>query len=139
VPGPEIAVSCRIITRKAAQRIVTAAFEYAKKRGFKGVTICEKPNVVRETSGMMEEVAKEVAKNYPGIALWSTNIDAQLMWLNKNPEEYNVIVASNLFGDILSDAFAGWSADWDSRRPATSEMTSPCSSRRTDRRRSMPS
>src|SRR5260370_6467988 len=107
VPGPEIAVSCRIITRKAAQRIVTAAFEYAKKRGFRGVTICEKPNVVRETSGMMEEVAKEVAKNYPGIALWSTNIDDQLMWLNKNPEEYNVIVSSNLFGDILSDAFAG--------------------------------
>ena len=89
--GPRMAVSCRIITRKAAQRIVSAAFEYAKKRGFKGVTICEKPNVVRETSGMMEEVAKEVAKNYPGIALWSTNIDAQLMWLNKNPEEYNVI------------------------------------------------
>jgi 3-isopropylmalate dehydrogenase len=55
----------------------------------------------------MEEVAKEVAKGYPGIALWSTNIDAQLMWLNKNPEVYNVIVASNLFGDILSDAFAG--------------------------------
>lgn len=107
VPGPDLAVSCRIITRHAAQRIVKAAFEYAEKRGFKGVTICEKPNVVRETSGMMEEVAKEVAKNYPGIFLWSTNIDAQLMWLNKNPEEYNVIVASNLFGDILSDAFAG--------------------------------
>src|SRR5713101_4668123 len=107
VPGPELAVSCRIITRKAAQRIVTAAFEYAKKRGFKGVTICEKPNVVRETSGMMEEVAKEVARNYPEIALWSTNIDAQLMWLSKNAEEYNVVVASNLFGDILSDAFAG--------------------------------
>lgn len=107
VPGPDLAVSCRIITRNAARRICTAAFEYAKKRGLKGVTICEKPNVVRETSGMMEEVAKEVAKSYPGIALWSTNIDAQLMWLNKNPEEYNVIVASNLFGDILSDAFAG--------------------------------
>ena len=104
---PDLAVSVRIITRAAARRIVTAAFEYAKKRGFKGVTICEKPNVVRETSGMMEETAKEVAKNYPGIALWSTNIDAQLMWLNKNPEDYNVIVASNLFGDILSDAFAG--------------------------------
>jgi 3-isopropylmalate dehydrogenase len=86
---------------------VTAAFEYAKKRKFKGVTICEKPNVVRETSGMMEEVAKEVQKGYPDIQLWSTNIDAQLMWLNKNPEDYNVIVASNLFGDILSDAFAG--------------------------------
>ena len=107
VPGPDLAVSCRIITRNACKRICTAAFEFAKKRGFKGVTICEKPNVVRETSGMMEEVAKEVAKNYPGIALWSTNIDAQLMWLNKNPEEYNVVVASNLFGDILSDAFAG--------------------------------
>src|SRR5580658_3529817 len=107
VPGPDIAVSVRIITRPAARRIVTAAFEYAKKRGFKGVTICEKPNVVRETSGMMEEAATEVANRYPGIALWSTNIDAQLMWLNKNPEQYNVIVASNLFGDILSDAFAG--------------------------------
>jgi len=107
VPGPDLAVSMRIITRPAARRIVTAAFEYAKKKGFKGVTICEKPNVVRETSGMMEETAKEVAKNFPGIALWSTNIDAQLMWLNKNPEDYNVIVASNLFGDILSDAFAG--------------------------------
>ena len=107
VAGPDLAVSVRVITRNAARRIVTAAFDYAKRRGFKGVTICEKPNVVRETSGMMEETAKEVAKSYPGIALWSTNIDAQLMWLNKNPEDYNVIVASNLFGDILSDAFAG--------------------------------
>ena len=107
VPGPDLAASVRIITRPAARRIVTAAFEYAKKKKFKGVTICEKPNVVRETSGMMEETAKEVQKSYPDIALWSTNIDAQLMWLNKNPEDYNVIVASNLFGDILSDAFAG--------------------------------
>jgi isocitrate dehydrogenase (NAD+) len=107
VPGPDIAVSVRIITRPAARRIITAAFEYAKKKKFKAVTICEKPNVVRETSGMMEETAKEVQKNYPDIQLWSTNIDAQLMWLNKNPEDYNVIVASNLFGDILSDAFAG--------------------------------
>jgi 3-isopropylmalate dehydrogenase len=107
VPGPDIAVSCRVITRGAARRIICAAFEYARKKEFKAVTICEKPNVVRETSGMMEEVAKEVQKNYPDIQLWSTNIDAQLMWLNKNPEDYNVIVASNLFGDILSDAFAG--------------------------------
>jgi len=107
VPGPDIAVSVRIITRPAARRIITAAFEYAKKKKFKAVTICEKPNVVRETSGMMEETAKEIQKNYPDIQLWSTNIDAQLMWLNKSPEDYNVIVASNLFGDILSDAFAG--------------------------------
>jgi 3-isopropylmalate dehydrogenase len=107
IPGPDLAASVRVITRPAARRIITAAFEYAKKKKFKGVTICEKPNVVRETSGMMEETAKEVQKNYPDIQLWSTNIDAQLMWLNKNPEDYNVIVASNLFGDILSDAFAG--------------------------------
>jgi isocitrate dehydrogenase (NAD+) len=108
VPGPELAMSVRVITRAAATRIARAAFEFAKKKGFKGVTICEKPNVVRETSGMMEEVAKQVQKaEFPEIALWSTNIDAQLMWLNKNPEDYNVILASNLFGDILSDAFAG--------------------------------
>jgi 3-isopropylmalate dehydrogenase len=107
VPGPDLAASVRIVTRPAARRIVKAAFDYAKKKGFKGVTICEKPNVVRETSGMMEETAKQVQKCYPEIQLWSTNIDAQLMWLNKNPEDYNVIVASNLFGDILSDAFAG--------------------------------
>ena len=107
VPGPDIAVSVRVITRPAARRIITAAFEFAKRHKFKAVTICEKPNVLRETSGVMEETAKEIQKNYPDIQLWSTNIDAQLMWLSKNPEEYNVIVASNLFGDILSDAFAG--------------------------------
>jgi 3-isopropylmalate dehydrogenase len=108
VPGEDLALSVRVITRPAATRIARAAFQFAKRKGFKGVTICEKPNVVRETSGMMEEVAKHVQKTeFPEIALWSTNIDAQLMWLNKNPEDYNVIVASNLFGDILSDAFAG--------------------------------
>jgi 3-isopropylmalate dehydrogenase len=56
---------------------------------------------------MMEEEAKNVAREYPGIALWSTNIDAQTMWLTKNPEDYGVVVASNLFGDVISDAFAG--------------------------------
>ncbi len=105
--GPDLAISVRIITRNAARRICTAAFEYAKKFGYKSVTICEKPNVLRETSGMMEEAAKEVAAKYPAISLWSTNIDAQTMWLTKNPEEYGVIVASNLFGDVISDAFAG--------------------------------
>ena len=107
VAGPDLAISVRIITRAAARRICTAAFEYAKKYGFKNVTICEKPNVLRETSGLMEEVAKEVASQYSGIPLWSTNIDAQTMWLTKNPEDYGVIVASNLFGDVISDAFAG--------------------------------
>ena len=106
-PSEELAISCRIITRKACVRIFEKAFEYAKKHGYKSVTVCEKPNVLRETSGMVETVGKEVAKRFPDIQLWSTNIDAQMMWLNKNPEDYGVIVASNMFGDIISDAFAG--------------------------------
>ena len=107
VPGPDLAISVRIITRNAAHKICKAAFEWAKKYGYKSVTICEKANVLRETSGMMEDEAKAVSRDYPGIALWSTNIDAQTMWLTKNPEEYGVVVASNLFGDVISDAFAG--------------------------------
>ena len=107
VPGADLAISVRIITRAAARKISKAAFEWAKKYGYKSVTICEKPNVLRETSGMMEDEAKSVSKEYPGISLWSTNIDAQTMWLTKNPEDYGVVVASNLFGDVISDAFAG--------------------------------
>jgi len=107
VPGEDLAVSVRVITRPAARRICEAAFQYARKFGYKSVTICEKPNVLRETSGLMEDAAKEVQKQYSEIPLWSTNIDAQTMWLTKNPEDYGVIVASNLFGDVISDAFAG--------------------------------
>jgi isocitrate dehydrogenase (NAD+) len=107
LPGTDLAVSVRIITRPAARRICEAAFRHARKFGYKSVTICEKPNVLRETSGMMEEVASEVQRQFAEIALWSTNIDAQTMWLTKNPEDYGVIVASNLFGDVISDAFAG--------------------------------
>jgi len=107
VKGEDLAISVRIITRPAAERICRAAFQWARKYGCKNVTICEKPNVLRETSGMMEDVAKQVAKEFPGIPLWSTNIDAQTMWLTKNPEDYGAIIASNLFGDVISDAFAG--------------------------------
>lgn len=107
VPGSDLAISVRIITRQAARKICQAAFAWARKNGYKSVTICEKPNVLRETSGMMEDEAKAVAKESPGIALWATNIDAQTMWLTKNPEDYGVVVASNLFGDVISDAFAG--------------------------------
>ena len=86
VAGEDLAISVRIITRPAARRICEAAFQHARKFGYKSVTICEKPNVLRETSGMMEEVAREVQKQYREIPLWSTNIDAQTMWLTKNPE-----------------------------------------------------
>ena len=106
-PGSDLALSVRIITRPAARKICKAAFEWARKYGYESVTICEKPNVLRETSGMMEDEAKAVAREYPRIPLWSTNIDAQTMWLTKNPEDYGVVVASNLFGDVISDAFAG--------------------------------
>ena len=107
VPSAEIAISTRVFTRNACRRIVKAAFDYAKKHGYPSVTICEKPNVLRETSGMLEEVAKEIHAGFPDIQLWSTNIDAQMMWLTKNPEAYSVLVAGNMFGDIVSDAFAG--------------------------------
>ncbi len=107
VPRAELAISTRIFTRKATGRILRAAFEYAQKFGYTSVTVCEKPNVIRETSGMMLAMGKEIAKEYPGIALWDTNIDAQMMWLTKNPEDYGVIVAGNMFGDIISDGFAG--------------------------------
>jgi isocitrate dehydrogenase (NAD+) len=107
VPNEELAISTRIITKKAATRIIRAAFEYAKKFGYKNVTVCEKPNVLRETSGMMLKTGKEIAKEYPSISMWDTNIDAQMMWLTKNPEDYGVVVAENMFGDIISDGFAG--------------------------------
>ncbi|MEI6898713.1 MAG: isocitrate/isopropylmalate family dehydrogenase [Bacteroidota bacterium] len=107
-PRPELAVSTRIFTKKYTTRIVRAAFEYAKSRGFNTVTVCEKPNVVRETSGMMLKIAQELAKTeFQGIKVQDTNIDAQMMWLTKNPETYHVIVSGNMFGDIASDGFAG--------------------------------
>lgn len=107
VPGPDLAVSVRIVTRKACRRILRAAFAFARKFGYRSVTVCEKPNVLRETSGMMEEEAKQVQKDFADISLGSTNIDAQMMWLTKIPEDYGVVVATNLFGDVASDAFAG--------------------------------
>ena len=107
-PKEELSVSTRIFTKKATERILRAAFSYAKANGYTNVTVCEKPNVIRETSGMMYKMAQQIQKaDYPQIDLWNTNIDAQMMWLTKNPENYGVIVAGNMFGDIVSDGFAG--------------------------------
>ena len=107
-PVEEVSVSTRIFTKKATERILRAAFEHAKKYDYKSVTVCEKPNVIRETSGMMYKMAQQIQKaDFPNIELWNTNIDAQMMWLTKNPENYGVIVAGNMFGDIVSDGFAG--------------------------------
>ena len=101
--GVDKAISLRIISRRGAERIIRAAFEYARKNNLKNVTVVEKPNVLRETSGLFVQVAREIHKEYPEIEMWETNIDAQAMWLVKNPEKYDVLVTSNLFGDIISD------------------------------------
>jgi len=106
-PSEELAISTRIVTKKATERIFKAAFEFAKEFGYKNVTVCEKPNVLRETSGMYLKIARQTAEEYPDIKLLDTNIDAQMMWLTKNPEDYGIIVAENMFGDIISDGFAG--------------------------------
>ncbi len=107
-PKDELSISTRIFTKKATRRILKAAFDHAVKYNYKSVTVCEKPNVIRETSGMMFKMAQEMqAADYPQVELWNTNIDAQMMWLTKNPDTYGVIVAGNMFGDIVSDGFAG--------------------------------
>jgi isocitrate/isopropylmalate dehydrogenase len=106
VPANEIAISCRIFTRQGCRRIVRQAFEYAKRFGRPSVTVVEKPNVIRETSGMMIREARDVAREYPDIELWETNVDAMAMWLVKNPQDYSVLVSSNMFGDIISDLCA---------------------------------
>jgi len=107
VPREDLAVSTRIFTRGKCRRICEQAFAYAAEHGYSSVTICEKPNVIRETSGMMLDEGRRAQRRYPDIALWDTNIDAQMMWLTKNPEDYGVVVAGNMFGDIISDGFAG--------------------------------
>jgi len=106
-PKEGLAISTRVFTQHACDRIVGAAFAHADKFGYKSVTVCEKPNVIRETSGMMLETCRRIQKEYPHIQLWNTNIDAQMMWLTKNPEDYGVLVCGNMFGDIASDGFAG--------------------------------
>ena len=102
----EYAISCKINTRKGSERIVRAAFEFARKFGRKKVTVVHKANVVRATDGLFFETAKAVAKEFPEIKMDDANIDAMTMWLLKNPFNYDVLVAPNLYGDIISDLSA---------------------------------
>ncbi|MFZ6026861.1 MAG: isocitrate/isopropylmalate dehydrogenase family protein [Chloroflexota bacterium] len=107
VPSEDIAISCRVVTRRGSQRIVRSAFEYAQQYGYSSVTLVEKPNVVRETSGLITREARKIASfEYPNIPLWEANVDAMMMWLLKNPLDYGVMVTTNMFGDILSDLAA---------------------------------
>ena len=106
IPARDIAISTRIMTKKGCTRIIRAAFEFAKKNNRRNVTIVEKPNVLRETGSLRVGTAREVAKEYPEIPYYETNIDAMAMWLIKNPQDYDVLIAENLFGDIISDEAA---------------------------------
>ena len=102
----EYAISCKINTRFGSERIVRAAFEFARKFKRKKVTIVHKANVVRATDGLFLDAAKLVALDYPEIQMDDANIDAMTMWLLKNPFNYDVLVAPNLYGDIISDLCA---------------------------------
>lgn len=106
IAGDQYAISCKINTRKGSERIIRAAFEFAKNFGRKKVTVVHKANVVRATDGLFLEIAKEVAKEYPEIKMDDANIDAMTMWIIKDPFNYDVVVAPNLFGDIISDLCA---------------------------------
>ncbi len=102
----EYAVSCKINTKKGSERIVRAAFEFAKTHHRKKVTVVHKANVVRAADGLFLEQAKAVAALYPDIPMDDANVDAIGMWLLKNPFNYDVLVAPNLYGDIVSDLCA---------------------------------
>jgi 3-isopropylmalate dehydrogenase len=106
LPPDEYAISCKVNTKRGSERIVRAAFEFARERGRRKVTIVHKANVVRATDGLFLEIGREVARDYPEIAVDDANVDAITMWLLKNPHNYDVLVAPNLYGDIISDLCA---------------------------------
>jgi 3-isopropylmalate dehydrogenase len=106
LPIDQYAISCKINTKTGSERIVKAAFDFAHAFKRKKVTIVHKANVVRASDGLFLEVAKDVAKQYPEIQTDDANIDAMTMWLLKNPFNYDVLVAPNLYGDIISDLCA---------------------------------
>ncbi len=106
LPGDEYAISCKVNTRAGCERIARDAFEFAKRFKRGRVTIVHKANVVRATDGLFLETARTVAKDYPDIEVDDANVDAICMWLLKNPFNYDVLVAPNLYGDIISDLCA---------------------------------
>ena len=96
-----------VITREGAEKIVTFAYELAVREGRKKVTTVHKANILKSTSGLFLKVAREVAERYPEIESTEMIVDATCMKLVMTPEEFDVIVTTNLFGDILSDLCAG--------------------------------
>lgn len=104
---PEGATALRIITEQAAERICKFAFDYAKITGRGKVTAVHKANVLKKTDGIFKDTFYNVARNYQGIELDDRYVDATAMFLITKPHMFDVIVTTNLFGDILSDEGAG--------------------------------
>ena len=103
----EGAIAKRIITRKAEERIIDYAFQYAKDNNKTKVTAVHKANVLKKSDGLFKKIFYEVAENYPDIDTEDFYVDATAMYLVTQPQEFQVIVTTNLFGDILSDEGAG--------------------------------
>ncbi len=104
---PDIAEATKIITRRASERITKFAFDYAVKNGRKTVTALHKSNILKLTDGLFLEAAQQVARDYPQIEFNDRIIDNICMQLVQKPELYDVLVAPNLYGDIVSDLCAG--------------------------------
>lgn len=101
--GGNRAITERVVTRRASERILRKAFELAVQTGRKTVHVVHKANVLRQTCGLFRQVALEVAAAYPSIAMREMLVDACAMELIRAPEQFEIIVTTNLFGDILSD------------------------------------
>ncbi|WIX32592.1 isocitrate dehydrogenase [Salinicola sp. JS01] len=103
----ETALSSIRVTRSGSERIVRYAFELARQRGRQKVTAVHKANIIKTSSGLFLDVAREVAGEYPEIEFQEMIVDNACMQLVMNPNQFDVIVTTNLFGDILSDLCAG--------------------------------
>ncbi|WCE04563.1 isocitrate dehydrogenase [Pseudoxanthomonas sp. JBR18] len=103
----ETAISMTRVTRKGSERIVRYAFDLARAAGRKKVTLVHKANIIKSTSGLFLKVGREVAKDYPDIECNEMIVDNTCMQLVMRPEQFDIIVTTNLFGDILSDLCAG--------------------------------
>ncbi|HEV7556657.1 MAG TPA: isocitrate/isopropylmalate family dehydrogenase, partial [Kofleriaceae bacterium] len=101
------AESIAVITRHGSERVITYAFDYARRHGRKRVTLVHKANILKMTNGLFLDVGKEIATRYPDIGFDDLIVDATAMKLVIAPERFDVIVTMNLFGDILSDLAAG--------------------------------
>lgn len=101
------AESIAVVTKDASKKIIIAAFEYAKNNNRKKVTLVHKANILKLTTGLFLKVGKEISKNYPDIEFQDLIVDNMAMQMVMNPQQFDVIVTTNLFGDILSDLASG--------------------------------